>query len=228
MSRRRPLRVLRAVIVLVSLAASTALAAPLDDSDRAAFRAWFTYLADAQFERTTADVTDCAALVRHAYREALRPHGPEWFRRNALPAGVTFSDVRHAPAASGGAWPLFRVSRDPDRFAEFADAATIVRLNARSLGRDARAAQPGDLLYFHQDDAAHGDHLMVVVGRSVFDRDRSDWVVYHTGPDGASGGEVRKVSLADLARHPATRWRPVAENPAFRGVYRLSMLDAQR
>jgi len=32
----------------------------------AAFRSWFVLLADAQFERPTDDVQDCAALVRHA------------------------------------------------------------------------------------------------------------------------------------------------------------------
>ena len=39
-----------------------------DDSDRAAFRAWFVLLADAQFERQTPDVTDCAAKYHQRYR----------------------------------------------------------------------------------------------------------------------------------------------------------------
>jgi uncharacterized protein YfaT (DUF1175 family) len=39
---------------------------------------------------------------------------------------------------------------------------------------------------------------------------------------------VRKVTLADLQRHPAARWRPVAANPAFAGVFRLAILDAER
>ncbi|MBE3132113.1 MAG: DUF1175 family protein, partial [Acidobacteria bacterium] len=41
-----------------------------DESDRAAFLAWFVVMADAQFYHPTSDVTDCAALVRHAVREA--------------------------------------------------------------------------------------------------------------------------------------------------------------
>ncbi|MGH9217909.1 MAG: DUF1175 family protein, partial [Vicinamibacterales bacterium] len=56
-----------------------------DESDRAAFRAWFVLLADAQFERTTPDVIDCAALVRHAVREALKTHTPAWLREAHLP-----------------------------------------------------------------------------------------------------------------------------------------------
>src|SRR5262245_6134562 len=68
-----------------------------DDADRAAFRAWFTFLADAQFERPTSDVIDCASLVRHACREALRPHTPAWYQRSRLPLTVAFPDVRVTP-----------------------------------------------------------------------------------------------------------------------------------
>ena len=65
-----------------------------DASDAAALRAWFVLLADAQFYRATPDVTDCAALVRHALREALRPHTPEWRRTMALPGAPVYADVR--------------------------------------------------------------------------------------------------------------------------------------
>jgi uncharacterized protein YfaT (DUF1175 family) len=65
---------------------------------------------------------------------------------------------------------------------------------------------------------------MVFVGRSFFDRQDDDWVVYHTGPTGADPGEVRKVRLADLLRHPAPRWRPLSSNPQFVGVFRLTIL----
>ena len=197
-----------------------------DDTDRQAFRRWFTFLADAQFERQTDDVRDCAALVRHAYREALRQHSPEWYRQSHLPAIVAYPDVRTAPPVRNGAWLLFQVSAHPPSYAEFADAATLVRLNARLVGRDARAAQAGDLLFFHQNSADSPDHLMVVVGASVFDPARRDWIVYHTGPQDDGPGEVRKVSLADLERHPSPRWRPVKENRAFVGVFRLSILDS--
>ncbi len=64
---------------------------------------------------------------------------------------------------------------------------------------------------------------MVFVGRSVYEPDGRDWVVYHTGPDLTAGaaGEMRKVRLTDLQRHPSARWRPLPANPAFLGVYRL-------
>jgi uncharacterized protein len=195
-----------------------------DESDRAAFRAWFVLLADAQFYRPTADVTDCAGLVRHAAREALRPHTPEWMRLAALPRARTFPDVRSKPPMIDGGLALFRVSDSrPARYAEFADARTIVRFNSRFIGRDLNALRPGDLLYFHQPQQDEPDHLMVYVGASTFEADGRDWIVYHTGAQ-AEGGEVRKVRLADLLRHPAPRWRPVAGNANFVGVFRLEML----
>jgi uncharacterized protein YfaT (DUF1175 family) len=196
-----------------------------DESDRAAFRAWFVLLADAQFERQTEDVRDCAALVRHAVREALRAHTPEWVRRSGLPFTPQFADVRSAPRAGSDGLPLFRISSDPTpKYAEFADAKTLINLNAKSLGRDAHAARPGDLLYFRQPGQREPDHLMVFVGRSHFDTDGADWVVYHTGPIDGGPGEVRKVRLSTLALHPAPRWRPLASNPSFVGVFRLVML----
>lgn len=224
------MRVAAAVLVAVLAAIRPAsLQSPLDDSDRAAFRAWFTFLADAEFERTDADVVDCAALVRHAYREALRRHTPEWYRRSGVPLTAQYPDVRHAPPAKAGrGWPLFRIAADPDRFAEFADAAALARLNARRIARNADAARPGDLLYFRQDADPATDHLMVFIGRSQFESRGDDWVVYHTGPDSVSRGEVRKTSLRDLLHHPSPRWRPVRDNPAFVGVLRLSIVDAER
>lgn len=199
----------------------------LDETDRGAFRAWFTYLADTQFEQRSPDVVDCAALIRHAYREALRPHTTAWFQSARLPRLVSLPDVRQSPPMRDGALLLFRVASTPERFAEFADAETIVTLNSRRVGRDVRAAEPGDLLYFRHDDAESPSHLMLFVGESRFDRERRDWLVYHTGPDQGTLGEVRKVALADLERHPSPRWRPVSANAEFIGVFRLNILDRE-
>jgi len=222
------LRAKAVVAILLFCALDTVPSAQLrlaDESDRAAFRSWFVLLADAQFERRTDDVTDCAALVRHAVREALRAHTPEWVRRAGLPFTPQFADVRSAPRAGANGLPLFRISAEANAsYAEFADAKTLIRLNTTSLGRDARAARPGDLLYFHQPGQREPDHLMVFVGRSHFEADGDDWVVYHTGPLDGGPGEVRKVRLSTLQQHPSPRWRPVMANPNFVGVHRLGML----
>jgi uncharacterized protein len=213
-----------AALVLTAVVAASAAPVRLDESDRTAFRHWFTFLADAAFERPPLEVNDCASLVRYAYREALRVHSPEWYRRARLPLVVSFPDVRQVLPVENGAWLLFKVSNRPT-YAEFADAATLARHNARLISRDPHAARPGDLLYFHQDGAVSPDHLMIVVGESRFDADRRDWIVYHTGPQDDGPGEIRKVTLSDLGRHPAAHWRPVDTNPAFIGVVRLAILD---
>jgi uncharacterized protein len=215
-------RLAAAAGVALWLAGAPAQVNLLDESDRTACRSWLVVLADAQFYRPTPDVTDCTALVRHALREALRAHNAEWLRRWSIPGMPSYPDVRRAPVARDAAWPLLRI--DGGRFAEFADARTIVRYNTRPVGRDLRAARPGDLLYFHQDSGAQPDHLMVFVGRSAFESSAGDWIVYHTGPDGKAPGEMRKVRAADLLRHPAARWRPTTQNPNFVGVFRLSFL----
>lgn len=212
-----------------ALAAAALAAVPLDgqvrfadQADREAFRSWFVLLADAQFLRPTPDVSDCAALVRHAAREALRPHTPEWRRKAALPIAPAIPDVRVRPPAGPEGVPLFHVGGGA--YAEFADARTIVNLNAKPLGRDTGVLRPGDLLYFYQDQQRAPDHLMVFVGVSAFEPDGRDWIVYHTGPTDTGPGEIRKVRLADLRQHPAPRWRPVSHNPAFVGVFRLAWL----
>lgn len=213
------------VAALGGLAATPQADAPrLAGADRAAFLQWFVLIADAQFERPAAEVTDCAALVRYAFREALRPHSPEWARRTGLGFVPRYPDVRSGPVPGPDGWPLFRTAAGADpRYAEFADARTLARLNARELGRDASVARPGDLLYFHRRGVAQPDHVMVFVGTSTFDPG-DDWVVYHTGPDEDGPGEVRKVRLADLRRHPSPTWRPIGANPAFVGVFRWSVL----
>lgn len=219
---RRGLVAAAALLVAAAVTVSHAQVRLRDEADREAFRAWFTFLADAQFYRATADVTDCAGLVRHAVREALRAHTPEWRRTAMLPIEAPFPDVRARPAGQADGWRLFRVGHSA--YAEFADAKTIVSLNAQSLGRDTGALRPADLLYFRQDTPSSPDHLMVYVGPSAFEPDGRDWVVYHTGPIDGRPGEVRKARLADLVRHPVARWRPLPQNTSFVGVFRLVWL----
>ena len=212
--------VLSAGVMLAQRSTPPALA----PTDRAAFAAWFALIADTQFEQPWPEVVDCASLVRLAFREALRPHSPEWARRAGLAFHPQFPDVTSGPRPTAAGWPLFQTSPAPRvRFGEFADARTLIALNTRPLGRNVAAVRPGDLLYFRQPRGHQPDHLMVFVGPSHYD-DGDDWVVYHTGPDASSPGEVRKVRLADLRHHPSPAWRPLPDNPAFVGVFRWSVL----
>jgi len=216
------------LVGLLTLLATVGVGAQLrlaDESDRAAFRGWFVLLADSAYYRPPAEVTDCAALVRYAMREALRPHTTEWLRLAQLPVAPALAEVTSRPAAKDGQLPLFRVADGANTpLAEFADARTLVRWNTRLVSREASDARPGDLLYYRQIEQRQPDHLMVVVGPSRLDPSASDFLVYHTGPDDRGPGEIRKVRMADLLQHPAPRWRPVPSNRAFIGVFRLVAL----
>ena len=195
-----------------------------DESDRAAFRGWFVLLADAAFYHPPAEVSDCAALVRYAMREALRPHTAEWLRLARLPVAPALPDVTSRPVAMNGRLPLFRVAADAGALAEFADARSLVRWNTQFISRHVADARPGDLLYYRQLSQRQPDHLMIVVGPSRLDSTADDFLVYHTGPDDRGPGEIRKVRIADLQQHPAPRWRPIPSNGVFIGVFRLVAL----
>ena len=210
-----------------------------DPADRLAFRRWFTLLAEAQYYRgknAVPEVDDCGALLRFAYREALRSHDAEWAHAMALPAPSSAADIRqyrypYTPLGSA----LFRVREGSfaaddlhdGAFAEFADASTLLRSNTFSVGRNLGRARPGDLLFFRQENAGASHmpfHAMILLGRSQIDPGSEQFVVYHTGPNGSSSGEIKRLSLAELLNYPDPRWRPVASNPGFLGVYRWNIL----
>ncbi|MDX2268699.1 MAG: DUF1175 family protein [Bryobacter sp.] len=196
------------------------IAASLSPAEKHAFRLWFTFLAEAQIYNEPAvrpaEIRDCSALVRYAYREALARHDADWRRRNPLPAPPALPPNPYLPP------PHFRT---PQGRAHFADASTLLSHNARPVGQSFSRAQPGDLLFFQQIDDANNWHVMVYLGPSHFESAPGPWVIYHTGPVGRHPGELRRLTLQQLLEHPQPRWRPVPGNAAFRGIYRLRLLE---
>jgi len=213
--------------------------------DRATFLRWLTFLAESQFYRQDAtqplaasrEIRDCAGLVRFAFRNALMAHNEAWRETVHLDAGGAgapdFGDVQRFTYPNwilGAA--LFRTrpgvfvpaDLDDGAFAQFADAATLLRYNTFFVSRDVRAAQAGDLLFYYQPGQSEAYHSMLFVGRSYFQPQGGDWVVYHTGDLDGRRGEVREVEIGLLMRHPDPRWRPLVENPRFLGVYRFELL----
>jgi uncharacterized protein YfaT (DUF1175 family) len=208
--------------------------------DRESFRKWFTSIAEAQFYRPSGEWNDaqrdCAGLVRFAWRESLRAHDRAWLLRMGDDYDPVAPDVRaYTLERSPVGEKLFRTNAGTfDRsdlsdgtFSEFADARTLKEYNARFVGRDEARAEPGDLVFFRQPWVQkYPYHVMVFLGRaSVESEGAADWVVYHTGSSPGDAGEVRKVRLSVLARHPDPRWRPVESNKNFLGFYRLKILD---
>jgi hypothetical protein len=209
----------------------------LGPEDESAFRDWFTYLAESQYYRPSLriakEISDCAALIRFAYREALREHDARWANELDIDDAISLPAVRkyQYPYTPLGA-RMFRVrsgafhSEDlADRaYAEFADAQTLRRFNAHLVSRDIAAARRGDLLFYRQFDQDLPFHAMIFVGKSHFDSDSSPRVVYHTGPQGGAAGEIRRPALTALLDHPEPKWRPVSANSNFLGVYRWNIL----
>ena len=205
-----------------------------DPADQAAFRQWFTTIAEFQAIRPRADVppeiTDCASLLRYSYREALKRHDDTWFLSTGIEVAALPGEIRawrypDTPLGAG----LFRVhpgsfeaaDATNGAFAQFADAKTLVERNAYFVSRDLHQAQPGDLLFYRQFGQSSPWHSMIVIrigGQSA--------VVYDTGPLDHSGkpGELRRVLLVELIDHPQPQWRPIPGNPNFLGVYRWNIL----
>ena len=202
-----------------------------DPADQGAFRRWFTMIAEDTAARPKQEIpkeiTDCASLLRYAYREALRKHDDMWFAATGV-AGAPAGEIRkwHYPDTPLGLG-LFRVQPglfvledlEDGSFAQFADARTLVERNAFLVSRDMRSALPGDLLFYRQFGHASPWHSMIVTRGGV-----GGVVVYDTGPDHGEAGEVRRVLIAELLDHPQAEWRPVEENPNFLGVFRWNIL----
>ena len=208
-----------------------------DPRDRAAFRGWFTFLAEAQYFQQPAlhpaEIVDCAALIRYAYREALRAHGGTWAADAHLPLVPPFESVGRYqyPYTPLGA-ALFRVRDGSYRasdladgaFAQFADAQTLQRFNAHYVSRDLARAVAGDLLFFRHESVHMPFHGMIYLGASQIAKGGARYVVYHTGPDGSEPGEIRRLSLPELLGFPEPQWRPLIDNRNFLGVYRWNIL----
>lgn len=208
-----------------------------DHQDRRAFRRWFPFLAEAQYfqpaEARPAEIDDCAALIRYAYREALRKHDSQWAGQALLPLVPGWDSVARYqyPYTPLGA-NLFRVREGSFRpadlndqtFAQFADAQTLRRYNTYFVSRDISRALPGDLLFYRQESDHMPFHSMIYVGESAIVKDGARYVVYHTGPENGGPGLVRRLALPELQRYPEPQWRPVGGNPNFLGVYRWNIL----
>ena len=200
-------------------------------SDREAFRRWFTAVADRAADLPPAslprEISDCSALLRYSFREALRAHDDKWY------ASPESAGMPTLPSVAQWIWPdtplgpgLFRTR--PGRFtpadlhdgsfSQFADAKTLSGLNTVFVSRSTTRARPGDLLFYRLLETDSQYHSMILTGA------HAEWVVYHTGPIDGHPGTMRRVLLADLLHHPDPRWRPLQQNANFLGVYRWDIL----
>jgi uncharacterized protein len=211
-------------------------------TDQETFRRWFVLIAEYQAlrppEQVPSEINDCAALLRYAYRNALRTHDSNWLRETQIEPSSALPSLEkyRYPFTPLGA-SLFRVrpgkfqSEDLKNgaFAEFADAKTLKNFNAYLVSRDITTARSGDLLFYRQLEQDTPFHSMIFVGPSPWQpsadpANDSGIIVYHTGPIDGTPGEMRRISVAELLQHPSPRWRPVAGNSNFLGVFRWNIL----
>lgn len=204
-------------------------------ADRAAFVAWFTAIAEAQYtaidDAWPAIHQDCAGLVRFAYKEALREHDAKWLgKRRSRKSSARAPDVAairypHLPflgdqlfrRTAGAFRPDLPIS---EQFTAAATAPVLYAHNTVFRSREISEAESGDLLFYSVPDGTGSRmHTMIVLGEGPNAR-----VVYHTGLEGERG-EVRIVTVAQLAAHPDAGWHPLAHNPRFLGVHRLALLE---
>ena len=215
----------------------------LDDAaDRESFRGWFALIAEFQALRPSHDVPpeikDDSALLRFSYRYALRAHDQAWVDETGIDADsgpAAVKKYRYPFTPLGAA--LFRIKIGPlgpddlrsGAFAELVDGKTLKEFNTFFVSRHTRDARPGDILFYRQLEQNKQFPSMIYVGESWWlQHAPGDWttsvIVYHTGQPGLAGKGMRRVTLAELLNHPSPRWRPVAGNPNFLGVYRWNVL----
>lgn len=208
--------------------------------DRSNFRDWFTAIAEMQFYKQTEswnpEQRDCSGLVRFAWREALRKHDTLWFQKMGAEYESVAPDVAAFDLEKGVLKErifrtkdgLFNMSDLTDgTFREFADAGTLMKYNAVSIGKDRSQLKPGDLIFYYQPFVQkYPYHVMIYLGKARTNNEGArDWVVYHTGASAEDKGVVKKVRLDTLDQHPDPRWRPVVNNKNFLGFYRLKILE---
>ncbi len=210
-----------------------------DPADQQAFRLWFTFLAEVQYFNRPAErpkeIVDCAALIRYAYREALRRHDSAWAASARLPLILASDSVRkYSFPNTLLRSALFRVRPGPfvpadinnGAFAQFADAEAINRFNTFFISRNIRAAESGDLLFFRRDVEHMPFHSMIIIGKSKVQlTSGSIYIVYDTGPTSTQGGEIKRLSMEQLLHYPDPQWQPRATNPSFLGVFRWNILN---
>ncbi len=197
----------------------------LNPIDRMSFRKWFVRIAEAQFLKKnyswSKNERDCAGLIRYAYKEALKKHDEQWYRKSGISIDKNLSDVRqynypHIPILKDKLFKLRKGrSSDLSTFGYFADAETLRKYNMTLISRDISAAQAGDILFYQNllhESSPH--HSMIVVENSGKDFK----VVYHTG----SGNLVKRVSLNYLKK--SSIFQPAKWNKHFLGIYRFNIL----
>jgi uncharacterized protein YfaT (DUF1175 family) len=196
----------------------------LSENSRKNFTARFVRIAENQFLKESPawekSQRDCAGLVRFAYREALKLHDASWTSKT----GIT--DTKDLPQITEFNYPeipflefkIFKTSEgsadDISTFGEFADAATLMRLNMDFISKDLSHAERGDVLFFCINSGnSFSYHTMIVT-----EKNPEIMLIYHTGENGI----VKRVNSVYLSESAV--FRPVEGNKNFLGAFRFKII----
>lgn len=207
--------------------------------DDTAFRDWFAAIADSLFYYPADTWYDwqqhCSGLVEFAFVEALKRHDSAWAANYRYLSDFSMTDDRayYYPDVPFLRTRLFRVKDGVFRlesvetdFAEHVNGTVLRAQNMVFVSKHVEDSKKGDMLCFlHPDNIQMPSHLMIYIGAPpAFAKDEG-FLVYHTGPGARSSGEMRKIRVRELMKHPDPSWRPVPQNPSFLGVFRWKILD---
>jgi hypothetical protein len=206
--------------------------AELDYDDSENFRNWFTsIILNVVVNHSTIlpeSYSDCAGLVRYAYKEALKKHDPIWIEQSSY-KGIVFEDVQNYnyPNVPALKQFLFKINNNKYSYDEisadfsvFASARHILEYNTVFVSKDIYAAKSGDVIgFFHPEDPEFPYHIMVYLRNNT-----ESYILYHTGPVDERGGELRIVRLEDMFFADPS-WLPSYQNKYFMGVFRFKILS---
>ena len=196
----------------------------LSENSRKNFIARFVRIAETQFLKESPawekSQRDCAGLVRFAYRESLKLHDAAWTSKSGI------SETKDLPQITEFFYPeipllgvkIFKTNEgsadDASTFGEFADAATLMRLNMDFISKDLSHAERGDVLFFCiKSGNSYSYHTMIVTEKYPEIR-----LIYHTGENGI----LKRVNAAYLSESAV--FRPVESNKNFTGAFRFKII----
>jgi len=202
------------------------------EQDRSSFRRWFTAIAQSQFYHLHPQWPkirrDCAGLICFAYKEALKSHSKQWFKGYKYLPESAIPDVKayRYPKLPLVQTNLFH-SRLKGKFEPVATASVLMRYNCRYLGKELdQTVEPGDLLFFKYNKTGVLEDLFHALILAHKETNRADGtVVYHTGPNEKDAGEMRRLRISHLNKHPDDTWHVKPSNAKFMGFYRFHILD---
>ncbi|KAF2956207.1 DUF1175 family protein [Marinitoga sp. 38H-ov] len=191
------------------------------------FRNWFTNIVIniAVEKNLPYNYSDCAGLIKFAYKETLKKHDASWLASNNY-KGPIFKDLRYNyPDVPFVGVKIFRKNDgifdkkniDED-FSEYVTARYLIEFNLEYISKDIDKAKSGDILaFFHPEDPEFPYHLMIYI-----EYRNEKFLIYHTGPiDG--GGYIKVVKLSEFYKFDPS-WLPVKNNKYFLGVFKFKLL----